>query len=133
MKEVLGYQIRSFIKCDPFSKCLLLWEVPQVSDPSTATSRAVVLEPGCLYKPLLSASTQRLLLLSRPTLCAHFTVSLREAEETVESVLWGPPLWSLTDSSCLFSRDVRWCWPPCTASLKGQGVDTLEWGKGVAR
>ena len=92
MKEVLGYQIRSFIKCDPFSKCLLLWEVPQVSDPSTATSRAVVLEPGCLYKPLLSASTQRLLLLSRPTLCAHFTVSLREAEETVESVLWGPPL-----------------------------------------
>lgn len=33
MKEVLGYQIGSFIKYDPFSKCLLLWEVPQVSDP----------------------------------------------------------------------------------------------------
>ena len=38
-----------------------------------------------------------------------------------------------TDSSCLSSRDVRWCWPTCTASLKGQGVDTLERGKGVAR
>lgn len=87
MKKVLSYQIRSFIKYDLFSKCLLLWEVPQVSDPSTATSWAVVLEPGCLHKPLLSASTSHLPLLSRPTLCAHFTVRLREAKGTVEGML----------------------------------------------
>lgn len=92
MKEVLGYQIRSFIKYDPSSKCLLLWEVPQVLDPSTATSRAVVPEPGCLYKPLLSASTQRLLLLSRPTLCAFHSEPQRGRGNSGECALGPTPV-----------------------------------------